>query len=140
MLPRLRTLSLDLALAAKSVPCGRAKPRRLLFSSKVKDDLLEDTELILDVDILSELLDRTLLEDRYDASLPRESRPVASLLEPYDRNDVAETHLESDGAAPMAGVGVTSGGGDSHRSKGVSFLEFVVVMVAELRPARGIRS
>ena len=138
MLPRLRTLSLDLALAAKSVPCGRAKPRRLLFSSKVKDDLLEDTALILGVDILSELLDRTLLEDRYDASLPRESRPVASLLEPYDRNEVAETHLES-GAAPMAGKGVASGGGDSHRSKGVSLLEFVVVMVAELRPARGIR-
>ena len=63
-------------------------------------------------------------------SLARESLPVASLLEPYDMNDAEETHLESGGHAPIAGAGVISGGGESHRSSGGSSWDFAVVMVA----------
>lgn len=123
MLPRLRTLSLDFALAAKSVPCGRTKPRRLPFSPNVKDG-------VLDREVPSGLLDRELTEERKDTSLPSESLPVASLLEPYDRNDAVDTHRVSGGQAPMAGTGTMSGGGESQRSKGVWSLGFVVVMVA----------
>lgn len=71
-------------------------------------------------------------------SLPSESLPVASLVEPYETNDAEETHLERDGQAPIAGAGVISGGGDSQRSNGGSSWDFAVVMVAGLWPARGV--
>jgi hypothetical protein len=106
MLPKLSTLSLDRALAAKSVPCGRMKPRRRPLPSKLYDEYLDGT-------LASELLDLRLLEERRDLSLPRDSLVVASLFEPWEADDEAERHLDSGGQGPIARVGESSGDGES---------------------------
>ena len=107
MLPRLSTLSRCRALAAKSVPCGRTKPRdRLGFSTPTT--------------LTSERRDWKLAEDwRDDQSLPRESRLFASVLEPWEAEDAVERHRESSElAAEWGTAGTASGEGDSQRKEG----------------------
>jgi len=54
---------------------------------------------------------------------------VISALEPRDIDDVADRHLESSGQGPIAGVGASSGDGESRRRAGGSSVGLSVAIV-----------
>lgn len=130
MLPRLSTLSRDLALAAKSVPVGRIYP--LLLSLFVEPDAdrvsklpVELREKVLTSDILGDGKLAEECREKVDMSLPRDSRGLLWLpsvvAEPCDALEAADKHRSKLAAsgAPRAGLGDMVGDGDSQRSVGV---------------------
>ena len=62
--------------------------------------------------------------------LPNDSRPMALDMSEMEPVEAVETHLESSGQAPIAGVGEVEGDGDSLRKDGCALSSGDVAMIA----------